>query len=194
MTKRDVLGLLAILQANYPRFYADMTTEALQICAETWTLMLSDITCEVATIALQRLIATSKFLPTIAEMRESISAVQNPNLPDAGEAWSEVIQAIRNYGYYNPTEGMASLREPVRQVVQRMGWRDLCMSENSMADRAHFLRIYESMGKRTKEQNQLPTALKETIAQIGQSMNMNNQIDKLPQHTPITETSLLQQL
>ena len=122
-------------------------------------------------MALQRLIAISKFPPTIAEMRESIAAVQCPTLPDAGDAWGEVNDAIRNYGYYRQAEALTSMREPVRLAVQRMGWRDSCMSENGMADRAHFLRIYESMEKRTREQNLLPAALKETIAKIGQAIN-----------------------
>lgn len=171
MTQKDVLGLLTILQANYPRFYADMTPEALKICADTWTVMLSDTSLEIATLALQRLIAISKFPPTIAELRESISAVRNPKLPDSGEAWGEVLEAIRKYGYYNPTEGLNSLREPVREIVRRMGWRDLCMSENGMADRAHFLRMYETLEKRINEDRQLPTMLKNAIAQIGKSVD-----------------------
>ena len=171
MTQRDVLGLLTILQANYPRFYADMTPESLKICADTWTVMLSDTSLEIATLALQRLIATSKFPPTIAELRESISAVRNPQLPDSGEAWGEVLEAIRLYGYYRPEEALSSLREPVREAVRRMGWRDLCMSENGMADRAHFLRIYETMEKRINEDRQLPTMLKSAIAQIGKSVD-----------------------
>jgi len=171
MTQKETSVLLGMLRVAYPRFYAEISPEDIKISVGTWTMMLSDTTLEVATVALQRLIATSKFPPTIAEMRESIAAVQCPSLPDAGDAWGEVNDAIRNYGYYRQAEALASMREPVRLAVQRMGWRDLCMSENGMADRAHFLRIYESMEKRTKEQNLLPAQLKETIAKIGQTMN-----------------------
>jgi hypothetical protein len=69
------------------------------------------------------------------------------------------------------------MREPVRLAVKRMGWRELCMSENNMADRAHFLRIYETMEKRTKEDNLLPVALKNAIATIGQSMNVSGLVE-----------------
>ena len=170
MTQKETSVLLGMLRVAYPRFYAEISPEDVTASVSTWTMMLSDTTLEVATAALQRLIATSKFPPTIAEMRESIAAVQYPTLPDAGDAWGEVNDAIRNYGYYRQAEALASMREPVHLAVERMGWRDLCMSENGMADRAHFLRIYESMEKRTKEQNLLPTVLKETITIIGQAM------------------------
>ena len=74
------------------------------------------------------------------------------------------------------------MREPVRLVVQRMGWRDLCTSENGMADRAHFLRIYETMEKRISEDNLLPAPLKNAIALIGQSMDVKNTIELLPKN------------
>jgi len=171
MTSNETTILLGMLRAVYPRFYADISPDEVAVIVNTWTFMLSDTTLEVAQVALQRLIATSKFPPTIAEMRESIAAVQYAPLPDAGEAWGEVIEAIRSYGYYRQAEGLASLREPVRQVVQRMGWSDLCHSENDIADRAHFFRIYESMERRDRENKQLPAMLKNAIAAIGQRMN-----------------------
>ena len=176
MTQKETAMLLGILRAAYPRFYLDISHDDLKISVDTWTVMLSDTTLEIATIALQRLIATSKFPPTIAEMRESISSVVNPSMANSGEAWGEVNKAIRKYGYYRQLEGMASLSEPTRLAVERMGWRELCMSENHMADRAHFLRIYESLEKRTKENNQLPIALQSAIASIGLSMNDNSSI------------------
>jgi hypothetical protein len=167
MTQKETAYLLSILRAAYPRFYYDVSPDDLKISVDTWTVMLSDTSLEIATVALQRLIATSKFPPTIAEMRESISAVIHPTMPDSGDAWGEVVSAISKYGYYRPEEALASMREPVRLAVKCMGWRELCMSENGMADRAHFLRIYETMEKRTKEDNLIPVALKMQSLQLG---------------------------
>jgi hypothetical protein len=84
-----------------------------------------------------------------------------------------------NTEYFRQEEALASMREATRLTVQRMGWRELCMSENGMADRAHFLRIYESMEKRTKEENQLPASLKESIAMIGKFVNGSEKIPQL---------------
>ena len=174
MTPKEVSILLGILRTAYPRFYVDATSASIKESVDVWTVMLSDINFETAKLALQRLIATCKFPPSIAEVRESVAAIQYVPLPDVGDAWSEVNAAIRNYGYYRQSEALASMRETTRMVVQRMGWRELCMSENDMADWAHFLRIYESIENRTKEQRQLPLALRENIAMIGQSMSITD--------------------
>jgi len=165
LTRHETIELLAVLQAAYHRFYADTTQKQRDEAVSVWNIMLSDIPLEVAKLALYRLIATLKFPPTIAEMRESIATVRYEPLPDAGDAWGEVNQAIKRYGGYREKEALESLREPVRSVVQRMGWQELCTSENDIADRAHFLRIYEAMERRTHEHQQLPRALRERIGQ-----------------------------
>ena len=68
MTQKETAYLLSILRAAYPRFYYDVSADDLKISVQTWAVMLSDTNLEIATVALQRLIATSEFPPTIAEM------------------------------------------------------------------------------------------------------------------------------
>jgi len=174
MTTKEAMALLAIMKEAYPRFYAGTTKEDTKTTADLWAEMLSDIDFKIAIVVLKRLIATCKFPPTIAEMRESVAAVVYEHVPDAGDAWGEVNSAIRWYGYYREEEALASMREPVRLAVMRMGWRELCASENDIADRAHFLRIYESLEKRTQEKRQLPISLQESIAAIGRNITQEN--------------------
>ena len=172
MTVQETAVLMGILEEAYPRFYADKDDDAAERTVRFWAGFLSDTPLEIATLALQRLIVTCKFPPTVAEMRESIAAVQYAPMPDAGEAWAEVNRAISQYGYYRPEEGIASLSEMTRAAVQRMGWRELCTAplEHEMANRAHFLKIYGVMEKRINDERLLPPALKDAIANIGQTM------------------------
>ena len=169
MTVKETAALMGILQEAYPKFYADKSDDEILNTAELWSEFLSDTDLKTAVIALKRLIATCKFPPTIAEMRESISAVGYKQIADAGEAWREVNEAISYYGFYREAEALASMREPTRQTVVRMGWRSLCMSDvhNDMADRAHFIRIYDLIAKRMEEERLLPVSLREDIAMIG---------------------------
>ncbi len=68
-----------------------------------------------------------------------------------GEAWREVIKEISNTGSY----GQPKFENPlITRAVECMGWRTLCLSENSAIDRAHFLKIYDALKKRA-EYNQL---------------------------------------
>lgn len=45
-----------------------------------------------------------------------------------------------------------------RECVKRLGWKDLCMSENQTADRANFRMIYEQVQRKKVEAAALPTA------------------------------------
>jgi len=174
MTVAETAVLMGILKEAYPRFYADKTKDELINTTKLWAEFLGDVDAETATLALKRLISTKTFPPVIAELRDAIAEIKQPELSDAGAAWGEVQQAIRKFGYYRKEELLASLNEPTRIAVERFGLRDLCFTENSVvADRAHFMRIYEAVEKRTKEQNQIPEAIRSDIAALADKMSMS---------------------
>lgn len=49
-----------------------------------------------------------------------------------------------------------------------MGWRELCISEDAMADRAHFLKIYDQLAEREEREAAVPLPVMEKIRQIAQ--------------------------
>ena len=59
---------------------------------------------------------------------------------------------------------MDSLDKTTKAAVKAMGFKTLCMSQNVMADRAHFQKIYERLEKEEKETRALPQALIDGIA------------------------------
>jgi hypothetical protein len=174
MTEKDSFAVLGILKTSYPRFYMGMSKEEVDATAALWREMLSDADMPTVAVSLKRLIAACKFPPTIAEVRESISAVTYSALPDEGSAWGEVNHAIRTYGYCREADALASMSETTREAVKSMGWQSLCMSENDMADRAHFLKIYNSITKRIEQDRLLPESLREQIGTIAQARDMDN--------------------
>lgn len=133
---------------------------------ELWFKQLQDIPFTVAEAALNKWVSTSKWSPSIAEIRELSSEIQNGKLPDWGEAWEETCKAIRRFGFYRPKEGIESLRPLTRETVNRLGWNNLCMSENATADRANFRQCYEIVAKREHESQVLSLPLQETIKQL----------------------------
>ena len=100
-----------------------------------------------AKIYLQRGI---KFLPSIGEFSKILSEIQARalNVPDADEAFKLASDAIRQFGYSREIEAMKSLPEAVRRAAGTIGWREMCMSENAPALRAHFRQAYESIASR----------------------------------------------
>lgn len=156
MTRDEVKQLLGWALANYP----SMQERNLRPTAELWYRMLSDIPYEIAEKALMGVLAKAKYFPTVAEIREVATEIINPQLPSAMDAWGEVVQAVRDYGYYRQEEGLNSLSPLTRRVVQNIGWREICLCEQPDIIRGQFRMAYEQYAKREKEEAILPAEVK----------------------------------
>jgi hypothetical protein len=65
--------------------------------------------------------------------------------PTIDEAWGEVLARVSRVGLTTELPGgpKVTFSHPaIESVVASMGWRNLCVSETQMADRAHFARLY----------------------------------------------------
>lgn len=131
-----------------------------------WFALLGDLEYPVLNAAIQKYMLTNKFPPTIADLREIATTIQIGDVPDWGEGWEKVLQAIRHFGYYRESEAMQTMDSLTQTCVKRLGWRNLCMSENSNQDRANFRMIYEQLAERTKKEATLPISLNNTIKQL----------------------------
>ena len=131
-----------------------------------WYQLLQDIDYKVANIAIQKHMMTSKFPPTIADIREQAATVTSGERPLWSDGWEQVLIAIRKYGMYAIPEAMESFDEITRQTVKRLGFKELCMSENPMQDRANFRMIYEQIAERKEKAQQLPASLTNLIDEI----------------------------
>ena len=70
MTKQEVNKLLALMRANYSRAFKGMSQQDRILMLNTWTFTLQDLDANVVMIAAMQLISSSKWLPTVAEIRE----------------------------------------------------------------------------------------------------------------------------
>ena len=141
---------------------------------ELWFRQLQDIPFPVAEAALNKWVATNKWSPSIAEIRELAAEIKNGKFPDWGEAWEETCKAIKRFGFYRPKEALESLSPLTRKTVERLGFTNLCLSENPTADRANFRQCYETVAKREQENNVLPLPLQETIKQLSGNLDLDS--------------------
>jgi len=169
LTKKEIAKLLAVLAASYPKFEVD------DLKVHVWHEMLQDIPYDVAQVAVKKIILEKTFAPSIAEFREEVINLTSPSREtNAAEAWWEVKQAIKNYGFYRESEALESLSsEAARKAVQYMGWQELCLSEDPEGVlRAQFMRIYEQVADREKKQAMLSEHLQQAIQAISQKASM----------------------
>lgn len=140
MTPKQSAQIVALLLAAFPATGAQ--TKNLTATSQLYERMLADLDVDAATAAVERLIATCKFLPTVAEIREAAMTVACGEKRPGGEAWGDVLQAVRRFGAYRTPVFADPL---VERTVKALGWQELCLSENQAADRARFVQLYDQL-------------------------------------------------
>jgi hypothetical protein len=139
----EILRVLKILGDVYPSY--NLSSSAIEIYVQ----LLADIPGAVLEQSSMEHMSRSTFFPSIAELRSaafSIIEAAHP-VPTAYEAWSEVQALIQNTGHYNDP----IFDNPITaQVVKQLSWRYLCLSDNPVADRAHFIQAYQFLVERER--------------------------------------------
>ena len=162
MTKKEFSLFVMALKTYFPRENLLPNEQAVEL----WYRQLQDLDYMIAEAALTEWVATEKWSPSIGEIRERAARIRFGEIPDWGEGWRSTMKAIRLFGYYRPEEAMESLDPLTRETVMRLGFQNLCLSENQEADRANFRRIYEQLAQRKIRDEQTPKALRELIASM----------------------------
>lgn len=132
MTKKEAVQVLAILQASYPNFYKSMTNEVAQGIVSVWTMQFDLVSADIVLLALNKLIATSKFPPTIAEVKDKLTSIHweayeklhgimAKRLPDDElKLYKRIYEETAGYKYSNRREPsikqMLGNRERVKQL------------------------------------------------------------------------------
>ncbi len=145
--------LVGILMAAYPSNKATAQTSVV------YESMLRDLDYKAAGAAVERLIATAKWMPTVAEIREATLAIMTGEQKPGGEAWGAVLKAMKAEGAYRAPGVDFVFSDPVTaECVDALDWRALCGSENQVADRARFIELYDRLAVHAR-QRQLSESL-----------------------------------
>ena len=121
MTKKETAQVLAILKAAYPASYRGMTPEEATGTASVWAMQFADMPVDVVLVALQKLVATSKFPPAISEVKETLRSMhyearQNIAIRKmAGvsplPAMQRIVEVTERYCYQIPEPTIHSILE-----------------------------------------------------------------------------------
>lgn len=162
MRKAEFGKIAAAIKTYYPRENVFPNQESI----EMWYAQLKDIPYGIMQVAVQKWVATNKWCPTIADLRELCTEIVSGATPDWGSGWKEVIDAIHMYGWDRETEALNSMTPTTRRVVEQMGWLNICRSTNEASDRASFRMMFENLIERKKNEAQLPATLNTLIEKI----------------------------
>lgn len=177
-SKVTVIRVLAVLQAAYPRFQPPPQTNS--VYAE----LLADIPDDVLDAAAKHRAATSKWFPSVAELRDAAGEIvaRGAGVRSAEEAWINVQRAVQRFGWYGQPNGPENgygwcvpdmLSDLEKRAVEGLGgWKTLCESDNAVADRAHFLKIYGNMLDREMDTAKMLPAVREVVGNLAAAMRM----------------------
>lgn len=145
MTPAQVAKLVAVLLSAYPHV---RTNEGTSMAYER---MLADLDHGAAQAAIERLLSSCKFLPTIAEIRETALAITVGEQKPGGEAWGSVLRAMKREGAYrSPGIDFVFADSVTAECVAALDWKELCLSENTVADRARFIELYDRLAVQSR--------------------------------------------
>ena len=183
MTLQETVTLLYLAKNIYPRDRGlDKTGDELMDMAKVWSELLQDIPFELGKAAVAAHAASSPYAPAVSEIRAYARKLTEPPRLSADEAWAVALGTIRRYGC-SPVRDVATGKFPherarentppeVWRVMELMGYRSMCMSENIDVLRAQFIRAWERQEQVRREREQLlpflPEAVKEKVLAIGE--------------------------
>ena len=101
MTKADAAKLVAIVVTAYPNYDKFKDEAAVTATVSLWATMFQADDGRIVALALNKHIATSKWPPSVAEIRELMLELQHPELIPPEQAWLAVSDLLYTSGEYN---------------------------------------------------------------------------------------------
>ena len=149
MNDIEAAHLIAILAAAFPS--ANVNGKTVEIYVEN----LKDLEYEQGRDAVDSIIRTSDWFPSIAALRREILAIGGYLCPPKDQAWMEVETNMRRHGRTGKPEFS---HHAIEDAVKAMGWTNMCLSENIDVVRGQFWKIYESISTRQDRTAQIDTS------------------------------------
>lgn len=178
MNRDQIVAILGTLKTAYPRFYAEMSKQEMYNTIDLWTEMFKHENPAVVTIAVKNLIATFKFPPTIADVKDEMYKLSKVEEQTPVELWNAIKKAIRNSGYYSYEE-FQKLPDIAKKFVgspnQLKEWA-IGTDYNDGVLKGQFFKQVEILKAREKESSLMLPEAKEMLNAISEKFLLEEKI------------------
>lgn len=159
MTRQEFGKIAMAIRTYYPkeRILPD------DYAVELWFDALKDLDYQTARYAVKKWAETNQWSPSISDIRGMCATLLCGDFNTWEEEWQKVCEAISYFGYTHETEALDSLSEITRKIVVRLGFKNLCASENPAVDRANFRDIYNNLINKQKEREKLSEPIRKVL-------------------------------
>lgn len=167
LDRNETLHVLAYLKGAYPNWGRSLSNDDAKAMVAVWFDMLGEYNVNLIKSAVQGMLATNEYPPTIAEVIKKIQLIQCKEQPMSEiQAWGLVKKALSNSTYNSKSEF-----EKLPQVIQNTigthdtlrGWAlEECENMDKVTG-SNFMRSYKSTVQREREFNSMPSDVKALI-------------------------------
>jgi hypothetical protein len=175
--RTDIKNLIAYLGMAFPNFHPDITSTPNTV--DVMLDLLGDLAPDTLQAAVRSCCAEPgrAFAPSAGEIRGAAVKLhaQAAGLPSAAEAWGCIMESFKHTSFDQPE----LLKHPmIQEAVRCMGGMErIGLSEDNMADRAHFLKIYDTVYQQTLSDASMLPAVSDYIE--AQRLETSGQIKQL---------------
>lgn len=171
----ETAQVITLLAGNYNNI-AEKTKEQKQMMINTWYECLNDLDYKLVLQAVKKTILESPYPPTIHEIRKNAIEIINPTIHKTGiEAWNEAYSMICN-GIYMTEEKFNQASPEIKKFfgnvrqVKELAQSDL-KTVNTVV-KGQFLKQYDVIVERKKQQNLLPQQMQDFIKQTDEKVDI----------------------
>ena len=173
MTKADTARVIGYIVLAYPNADKYKDDEQVKATVNLWARIFKDDDPALVALAVDKHISTSKWPPSVAEIREIMAEVTSPDLIPPDMAWETVADVL--YSQNDSIWGdLYHIFPPlIARVVESIGWRTLYeLHRGSYAgnkdgmDRVAFMDLYKPAYERARQTAMLTPTLRDGIGRV----------------------------
>ena len=182
MNRKELLGIFAILEANYEPQFAKRSNLNKQAMVNLWEEHFLDKDFGLVKAAVNAYISTDTtgFLPNVGQINEQIRALTTGGQITEQEAVAMLIKATRN-GLY----GAEREYEKLPPILQRLAgspeqiraWARMDEDELNTVVASNLMRSYRAIAKKEELQQTLPSSIKTMLEGVSERMQLKERND-----------------
>lgn len=180
MTREETIKAIGIITTAYPNFDKFRDEKHIRSMVAIWADMFSEDDAGLVALAVKEHISTSKWPPSIAEIREIMTRISYPNIIPPDKAWEVVSKYLDTEGEYNHGDIYRDLPRTIAEAVDSIGYGQLYAMHVAYArgypgkaglDRLAFMQAYEDKVDRKRRKAMLPLSLRQKIEAVSAGLD-----------------------
>lgn len=176
MTRQETVVIITLLAGNYESFAKrTQTDEQVKIIIDTWHECLGDLDYKLVLQAVKKTIIESPYPPTIHEIRKNAIEIISPTATRTPiEAWEEAYKMICNGTYMTQEEFDTHTPEVKKFFGSPTQLKAYATNVDFNMDvvRNNFLKQYEVITEREKQQKLLPEQMQQMVGNLLEKLNI----------------------